>query len=209
MKGVLSALLVLCVTYNAVALPIADSTAIKQGGHHFSAPVCYIGFGLGTNNPSGIIGFDFSVVLDPQVTLDGGAGTSTWGNKLYVGAKYYLKTPQRGWGFGGGLTFNSGNENVKMRAHTVNGVREVTLVFKPQTNIYVAATHYWTIGRKYNRFFMELGYSVPVSTPQYDQLYGPALSSRGNRIIKILEPGGIVAALGFSFALYNRQHGGY
>lgn len=169
-------------------------------------PACYIGFSMGTNNPAGIIGLDVNIPLTQVVTLDGGAGTSTWGNKLYVGSKYYLRSPQRGWAFGGGLTFNSGIENFKHNLETRNGSREkVTLSLKPQTNIYLGIYHYWSLGRNQNRFYMNFGWSVSPGGVRYKQLNGPQISDRSHRLIDALSPGGFVAGLGFSFALYNRH----
>lgn len=170
-------------------------------------PVCYIGFGSGLNNTCGILGFDLNIALAPHVSLDAGAGTSTWGNKLYVGAKYYLNAPQRGWAFGGGLTFNSGIENMKLTTETVNGKREVILNLKPQNNIYLATYKYWKIGRRYNRFFITMGYSVPLRGDKFEQTYGPQLTDVGERVIKILSPGGLMLGWGFSFGLYNRHAG--
>ena len=184
----------------------ADNTQKAKKTDATQKPVCYIGFGGGLNNPCGIFGFDFNIALAPHVTLDAGAGTSTWGNKLYVGSKYYLDEPQRGWAFGGGLTFNSGIENMKLKdMETVNGKREVILNLKPQTNIYVAASKYWKLGRRNNRFFLTMGYSVPMKTVKYQQTFGPELTDTGERVIKTLAPGGLMFGWGFSFALYNKH----
>lgn len=177
----------------------------KRPNKTAGAPVCYIGFSLGVNNPSGIVGFDFNIPLAPHVTLDAGAGPSTWGNKLYIGSKYYLRPVQRGWAFGGGITFNSGNENLKTRINTINGRSEVTLALKPQTNIYISAYHYWTIGRRHNRFFLELGRSVHITQVKYTNLRGPELTSDSDRVLKRLAPGGTMIGAGFSFGLYNRH----
>ncbi len=168
-------------------------------------PVCYIGLSGGSNNPAGIIGFDINIPLSSYVTLDGGTGPSTWGNKLYVGSKFYLRPQQRGWAFAGGLTFSSGVENMKKRLETINGRQEVTLSLKAQTNIYIGVYHYWTMGRRYNRFFVNFGGSVPLTSQHYHEIYGAPLTDRSHRFIDRMAPGGLMAGLGFSFSLYNRH----
>lgn len=172
-------------------------------------PVCYIGFSMGINNPAGILGFDVNIPLAPTVTLDGGAGTSTWGNKLYVGGKYYLRSPQRGLAFGGGLTFNSGVDNFKTELETMHyNRRNVTLSLKSQTNIFLGINYYWTLGRNNNRFYLEAGRSVPLGGIHYEQLNvnGDPISNNSRKVINVLAPGGFMAGFGFSFGLYNRHN---
>ena len=166
-------------------------------------PVCYIGFSGGINNPAGIVGFDFNIKVANYVTFDGGAGPSTWGNKLYVGAKYYIKPVQRGFALGGGITFNSGQENARIKMETVNGRQDVKVNLKAQTNAFIAVYHYWNIGRKYNRFFAEVGKSVQLHGAHYHEVYGPPLTDKSADNIRSIAPGGLMAGVGFSFALYR------
>lgn len=187
-----------------------NKKASNKKEYRSTPPVCYIGFSMGIDNPCGALGFDVNIPLTKTVTLDGGAGTSTWGNKLYVGAKYYLRSPQRGFAFGGGFTFNSGADNVKARLETVyNGRQNVTLSLKSQTNIFLGVYHYWTLGRNNNRFYLELGRSVPLSGIHYEQLnvYGNPINQNSRNIIEMKAPGGFMAGFGFSFALYNKHNG--
>ncbi len=178
-----------------------EHVAKKRG----KPPVCYIGTSTGMNNPTGVLGLDFNIRLADKVTLDAGAGVSTWGNKLFVGSKYYLKPFQRGFAFGGGLTFNSGQDNRTARLETVNGRQRVTLMLKPQANIYVAAYRYWNLGRRYNRFFVDLGWSVPLLTHRYEELHGsPPLTAKGRQREEMRAPGGLMFGAGFSFALHGK-----
>ena len=170
-------------------------------------PKCYIGFSSGVNNPAGIIGIDVNIPLAQNITLDGGGGNSTWGNKLYLGGKYYLRPLQRGWAFGGGLTFNSGIDNFKTQLETVYGKSTVMLSLKPQTNIFLGAYYYWTLGRKHNRIFLGLGRSVRLKEVNYTQLnnYGNTLTANSDRVVRFLAPGGFMITSGFSFAIHNRH----
>jgi hypothetical protein len=188
----------------------AQQTDKKESKKEYRSkpPVCYIGFSMGINNPSGALGFDVNIPLTKNVTLDGGAGTSTWGNKLYVGGKYYLRAPQRGFAFGGGLTFNSGADNFKSRLETAYGNRQmVTLNLKSQTNIFLGAYHYWTLGRNQNRFYLELGRSIPLTGVHFEQINGNPITENSRKAVNILAPGGFMGGFGFSFALYNKHNG--
>src|SRR5271156_5763542 len=78
---------------------------------HGTPPFSYIGFSTGFNNPSGPIGFDFDVPIARYVTIGAGGGYSTWGNKLHLDGKYFLRPHQRGWALGGGVTLNSGDNS--------------------------------------------------------------------------------------------------
>src|SRR3954469_150249 len=71
-------------------------------------PGIYITTSTGINNNTAILGFNFELPLSANVTIDGGPGTGTWNNKLYIGAKYYLKPAQRGFAFGTGITHATG-----------------------------------------------------------------------------------------------------
>jgi hypothetical protein len=168
------------------------------------SPASYIGFSSGINNSAGLIGLDFNAPLAKNVTLDAGIGPSTWGNKLFVGSKYYLKSRQRGFAFGGGVTFSSGQENRTARLETISGRERVTLTLKPQMNIFAGAYHYWTLGNKNNRFFTGVGWSVPVTHCRFTQVYGTPLSERGKTMEKRRAPGGLMLSLGFSFAISRR-----
>ena len=172
-------------------------------------PVCYLGLSTGISNAPGIFGLDFNICIGKYITLDAGAGPSTWGNKLYLGAKYYLKQPNRGWAVGGGVTYNSGEENVKLNLSTITGTREkVALTLKPQDDAFLAIYHYWTLGRKYNRFFIDLGKSILLHQPKYHEIYGDPLTEQANDAVKRLAPGGFLGGFmfgtGFSFGLYRK-----
>ena len=175
------------------------SAVIRKG----IPPVCYLGVSSGLNNPAGFVGFDINIKLNRYLTLDGGAGTSTWGNKLYSDVKYYLKENQRGFAFAGGFTFNSGLENIKVNMKTVQGTERVTLSLKPQPNLFIAFYHYWTVGHKYNRFFVAGGASVRMHPTHFHEIYGDPLTDNASNNLRRIAPGGLVACAGFSFALHR------
>ncbi|PQJ11058.1 hypothetical protein CJD36_013900 [Flavipsychrobacter stenotrophus] len=209
MKQLISICLLLSLSTGAIAQQTNSKENTKKQ-YRSKPPVCYIGFSMGINNPSGVLGFDVNIPLTSNVTLDGGAGTSTWGNKLYVGGKYYLRSPQRGFAFGGGLTFNSGADNFKTRLETIyNDRQEVTLNLKSQANIFLGAYHYWTVGKYNNRFYLELGRSIPLTGVHFEQINvnGNPITENSHKAVNILAPGGFMFGFGFSFALYNKRSG--
>ena len=173
-------------------------------------PACYLGLSTGINNAPGYFGLDFNIVLSKFVTLDAGVGPCTWGNKLYVGSKYYLKENHRGWALGGGFTYSSGVENIKLRLNTIYGDRQkVSLALKPEDNLFVAISRYWNLGRKYNRFYVTLGKSVPLQPPHFHEFQGqPPITDQARQNVKRLAPGnfinGIIVGVGFSFGLYRK-----
>ncbi len=167
------------------------------------SPICYIGFGSGINNSAGILGLEFNLSLAKHVTLDAGVGPSTWGNKLFIGSKYYLRSPQRGYAFGGGFSFSSGQENRTAKLETINGPQRVTLTLKPQLNAFAAAYKYWRLGKRNNRVYTGLGWSAPVMHHHIKEVYGSPLSQRGRDRENRRSPGGLMLCFGFSFALYG------
>ncbi len=172
-------------------------------------PACYIGLSTGIDNPSGYFGLDFNIRLGKYITLDVGAGPGTWGNKLYLGGKYYLKENQQGWALSGGFTFSSGQETLNLRLPTINNTTErVALTLKPENNAFIAAYHYWKLGRKHNRFFVDFGKSIALHPEHFHQKNGDPLTDEARQRVRNLCPGeflgGLMAGTGFSFALYRK-----
>lgn len=210
MKKYLSLFIVLLI-YTASYAASTDTTAVKmRHGKPTKPPVCYLDLSTGINNPSGFLGVDFNICLSNYVTLDGGVGAGTWGNKLFVGAKYYLKAGDRAWAVGGGFSYSSGEENVNLNLNTVNGDKEkVSLSLKSQDDAFIAIYHYWTLGKKYNRFYVDAGKAVDLHTPRFHEDPGyPQLTSDAIQKVKRMAPGdfagGIMVGLGFSFGLYRK-----
>ena len=188
-----------------------DTTQTTKHKKPSRPPSCYLGLSTGINNPPGIFGVDFNICLGPAVTLDAGVGPSTWGNKLYAGAKYYLKDAHRSWAVGGGFSYSSGEENVNLKLNTVNGDKEtISLSLKPQDDGFIAIYHYWTIGKKYNRFYVDAGKAVDLHTPRFHEDPGyPQLTSDAVSKVKRMAPGdfigGIMIGTGVSFGLYRKH----
>ena len=86
---------------------------------------------------------------------------------------------------------------------TVQGTERVTLSLKPQPNLFIAFYHYWTVGHKYNRFFVAGGASVRMHPTHFHEIYGDPLTDNASNNLRRIAPGGLVACAGFSFALHR------
>ena len=201
--------LMLCTTAYARK---SDSTTTGNKmlhGKPVKPPACYIDLSTGICNPSGYFGVDFNIRLGKYITLDAGAGQGTWGNKLYFGGKYYLKQYQRGWALSGGITFSSGVETLNRRLPTINHtIERVALALNPENNAYLAVYHYWNLGRRYNRFFVNIGKSVALHPEHFHQKYGSPITEEAKNQVRIFCPGaflgGLMVGTGFSFGLHRK-----
>jgi hypothetical protein len=166
-------------------------------------PVLYINTSTGINNNTGLVGVGIDVPVGQKLLLGAGAGISTWGDKIYIGGKYFLRPGHTGWAFGGGVTHNTGLTNFTDNLETVYGnTEQVTLNLNAQTNVFLAAYRYWSIGRKrINKFYLELGWSVPLTGDRFDQTDGDPISSNSTATMNLLSPGGIIVGAGFSFGV--------
>lgn len=166
-------------------------------------PSLYITTSTGLNNNTGILGFSLDVPVGKHISLDAGPGIGSWGFKLYAGAKYYLDSCQRGWAFGTGITYSTGVSNLHQNLPTVDGNTEAVILNEnAQANILFAAYKYWTLGKRYNRFYLELGWSVKVtSCDKFNQISGTPITSDAASVINLIAPGGPIAAVGLSFGV--------
>ena len=167
-------------------------------------PSIYITTSTGINNNTGVAGLSFDVPIEKYLSAELGAGRSTWGYKLYLGGKYYTKPCHRGWAIGTGITYNTGIDGFQQNMTTIyNTTETVTFNLHSESNVLIAAYYYWNLGKRYNRFYLEFGYSVPLSNQsKYDQISGDPVNNTSANAIKLLAPGGLIAAVGFSFAIH-------
>lgn len=183
-----------------------EKTAGKnKKASHFNPAKCrkaYVGLSMGINNPSGFLGFDIDIPIVPNFSIGAGIGSSTWGTKVYIDGKYYMKPCHRGWAFGIGVTHNAGMNNFMTNLETIYGTEQVTVDLLGETNAFLGAYYFWTIGRRYNRFYLEAGYSARFSSVQYTEVSGDPLDNNGQRVLQILSPGGLMIGAGFSFGAF-------
>ena len=150
------------------------------------------------------MGFSFDVPVSKNVAIDGGPGTGTWGDKVYAGVKYYVKPCHRGFAFGTGLTYCPGVHHDKHDLETIYGNTEtITYNKNPLTNIFFAAYKYWSLGKQYNRVYIELGWSEQLSNKdKITQLTGDRMSENSFNSLNSGASSGPVLAFGVSFGVH-------
>ncbi len=205
MKQVTFALLALLFCTHSFAQDSTEKAHYKKSKHESSGrpPVLYITTSTGINNNTGLVGVGIDVPVGQKLLLGAGAGISSWGDKIYIGGKYFLRPGHTGWAFGGGVTHNTGLKNFTTSLETVYGnTEDVQLNLNAQTNVFLAAYRYWNIGRKRtNNFYLELGWSVPLTGDRFDQTGGDPISDNSTATMNLLSPGGIIAGAAFSFGV--------
>ena len=213
MRKVLLTLLSICLGIYAIAqdgsgsshrsgMREAKSDKIRQNGR---CPKFHLALSSGLNNNTGILGLDLEYDFTPHISGDIGGGIGSWGSKTTIGAKYFVETCHLGWAFGAGITRASGLNGYESDMQTVYGTTEtVKLDLYPQTNFYIAAYKYWNLGRRYSRFYTEIGWSVALTSDKFVQTDGSPISDNSAHVLKFIAPGGFIAGLGFCFALGGR-----
>ncbi len=195
-------------------LSITSATAQIVEQPHEDAPVkkkrarcskAYFDLSTGINNNGGLLGLGADVHVLNDFSINGGVGVmSTWGYKLYLGGKCYLKPCHMGWALGGGATYSTGIASYVARMTTVSpqGVGQeefVELRLLPQTNVFASAYKYWRLGRNKNRIYLQLGISVPVTQEKFRQVSGNQITSETAAVMRFLAPHGLIVGLGFCF----------
>ena len=205
MKQLTTTLIALLFCAHSFAQDGTEKSHYKETKKEYTGrpPVLYITTSTGINNNTGLVGVGIDVPVGQKLLLGAGAGISTWGDKIYIGGKYFLRPGHTGWAFGGGVTHNTGLTNFTDNLETVYGnTEQVTLNLNAQTNVFLAAYRYWSIGRKrINKFYLELGWSVPLTGDRFDQTDGDPISSNSTATMNLLSPGGIIVGAGFSFGV--------
>jgi hypothetical protein len=208
MKNIAFILLIVIVGSHARAqqdnFPKKESHGKTKYKKYTRRPVFFIGLSTGLNNNTGLIGVSGEIPVASHFSVEGGAGISSWGTKLTASCKYYLGDNFNGWAFGAGMTYNTGLSNFHDNLETIYGTTEtVTLNLHVQANVFAAAYKYWRLGKGANRIYIELGYSVPVTSgPKFDQTSGDPISGSSTNVINFIAPHGLVAGFGFSFGIH-------
>jgi hypothetical protein len=164
----------------------------------------YVVAATGVNNNTSTLGFCFDIPVQKSITAEAGVGLGLYGYKIYLGGKYYFSECHRGFALGTGITYNTGRDKFSWDMETVNGTTEkITINLLPQTNLFAAVYHYWTVGDANNRFYIQAGYSQALVTNRFQQTGGAFLSDNSKTILTYLGPGGPILSIGFSVGLNN------
>ncbi|MDQ3395065.1 MAG: hypothetical protein M3512_13255 [Bacteroidota bacterium] len=163
----------------------------------------HLGFTTGINNISGILGPNVEYKLEGPISLYGAAGLGTWGFKLSGGARYYFDYPNR-FALNLGLSHALGANKIETEIETVSSgsgnTQKVTMDLHPTSTLNISTLYFIKMG-KHSRFNFEFGYAVPLKNRAYSIHNGAILTETSHRVMKLLQPGGLILGIGVSFGL--------
>lgn len=187
-------------TLLSLAAAVACFSASAQADNKKAdCPTFYLGVSTGLENPAGLLAFNIEAPIK-NFSVAGGAGLSSWGWKVFAEGRHYFSPCNRGWALGVGVSHNTGLNDFTTEMETIAGRRDVRVDLKPQTNVFLSGYHFFNLGRR-NRFYIQGGYSIRLKEDVYSLEAGPMLDDDGETMMKILAPGGVILAVGFSFAI--------
>jgi hypothetical protein len=98
-----------------------------------------------------------------------------------------------------GIAYASGLPEMKTQLELASKeTKDVTLKLGPQTNLQVSWYKSYAI-KEHHRFFLQVGYSFPITGVSYTIISGETLSDTSKSTMKMMAPGGILVATGFGF----------
>jgi hypothetical protein len=161
-------------------------------------PKFSIGVGTGINNFTALIGPSVNFRVVKLLSLQGGLGLGGWGYKVSGGL--ILNTSYKGGlYFGAGYSYSPGENNLQMSLPLQSGTTQtVHLDYLAAGTINLKAGYSFRMG-KVNTFYLECGYAIPMQATAWKVTDGSALASAATETLNILQPGGIILGLGFTF----------
>jgi hypothetical protein len=211
MKKVLIAIIILANTSICFSQTIKRETPMSKNTRNENCRKYYINLSGGINNPTSFPGLDFEYCINDKFSAFAGLGgipLGSWGAKFSIGGRYYTKPCHMGWAFGGGITRNFGSPAGAFVLDVPNSnnssENSIELYLNPILSANACGYRFWNIGKKGNRFYIQLGaninftdkskwYSIKSSTSP--------ISNTEKKFIELLAPGPIVTGMGFSFGL--------
>lgn len=182
-----------------------DGRAIAQDYYNpdalIKAPVSktFLGVASGLENFTGLLGPSLEVNVSGGFSVYGGIGLGSWGYKMSGGLKYYSDYPY-GWAWCLSVSHATGLRDFETELETQSGRRLVLIDLLPCQTLNLTAQHHWRLGKK-NRFNLEFGYSIPLTYDAYTIKDGSVLTDPSELALRILQPGGLMIGIGFSFGL--------
>lgn len=157
----------------------------------------YIGLASGVESFTGIIGVSLEAKVAKSIALYAGAGIGGWGAKISGGAKLYRAFPYK-WAYCVSLSNASGLKDYKAKLETQSGTKDVLMDLRPCQTFNLTAQHHWKMGIK-NRFNIEFGLSFALTKIAYTIKDGSVLTPASTTLMEVLQPGGLMAGIGFTF----------
>jgi hypothetical protein len=162
----------------------------------------FVTLGTGLNSNYGVIGIgaDIKVLDKIQVGLSGGIGS--WGFKTAGELRYFYNgCMQHGSALTAGVTYATGLPEMEIEMELSNEeTKTVMLELNAQTNLQLAWYRAFKVQQNH-RFFVQAGYSFPISGISYRVISGETLSDVSKTTVRMMAPGGIIVAVGFGFGI--------
>lgn len=199
--------------YEPVSRPIMKDPEDGRPLHRY-----YVGFGSGLSGKYGIFGLNFGTRLNPNTLAEINLGVGFWGLKSGFSVSTFVG-PKNSWCPSLGITHNYGGIGNKNIANVTMGGKdfdvETLLDFKP-INVLHASIIRQFLTPKGNRFFIELGLSIPLNETEVVfaqntvEYAGNIINtsdlrfSRSQRnMYQILSPGGLNISFGYQLGFRN------
>jgi hypothetical protein len=162
----------------------------------------FITLGTGINSNYGMagVGVDIKMLDKLQVGLSGGIGS--WGFKTAGELRYfYSGCMQQGSALTAGLAYATGLPEMEIEMELSNEeTKTVKLELNAQTNLQLAWYRAFKVQQNH-RFFIQAGYSFPISGISYRVISGETLSDVSKTTVRMMAPGGIIVAVGLGFGI--------
>lgn len=167
----------------------------------------YVNFAGGINTCNGLGGVQVEYFVGKQVSLIGAGGIGSWGLKMGAGARMYMYD-HAGPALAVSYATASGLQQLKLQdvavinAQGIPEVRSVDLELFRLHTINISVLEMFPMGKKHNRFFLEAGYSIALQGKKdsnYRILEPLILDESTKQALRLLQPGGLMLSMGFSF----------
>lgn len=188
-----------------IALVVLAMGAYAQEPEQGEPRKFYLGVSTGINQGTGLIGPTFEYEVAHNLTVNGAVGLASWGYKATGGIKYYLNYPGS-WAFSLGYSYATGLNDFSVEfedgfVQGTSGKQTVIIDLLPASTVNISAIKYWLLGKqKKNRLHLELGYAIATADNRYET--SATLTKEGKNFMTILQPGGLLLGVGFSFGLW-------
>lgn len=183
-------------------LTFSFSFSFAQSGYKTD----YLGIGTGINSV-GFIGLTYEHIFKDRFGVYTNLGLGGWGYKAGIGGRYYFRDAVSG-GIAVNFSRALGANGIESELPVIQNGREVTRTIQYDANpvnvFNLSYVKFWRMGRN-SRFNLEFGYSIPLngkSESNYTiKTPGVTLAESAKNALVLVQPGGIVIGLGFTFGL--------
>ena len=160
----------------------------------------HLGVGTGFDNFTGFIGVSGTLNLYDNLSVRGGLGVGGWSAKSSIGLKIDSRNGGK-WSYNLGYSYCNGQEDLPLDLELNTGVTDqVTVNYYSASTLNLAIDRNWRVGRR-NLIYIELGYAIPLQDRRWEVADGSNISENAERVLDMMQPGGIIFGAGFAFGL--------